>query len=300
MDYQNFCNPPKAYREIPFWSWNDRLEPEELRRQIALIDEGGWGGFFMHARLGLRTPYMGPQWMAAIRECIEAARRRGLGAWLYDEDKWPSGYAGGLSVAGEPRFRAQVLVCKVDNRPALIAERIAAFSAREINGNLVGIHPVDSSALIEEEDRLIQFYPQTMALGDPAWFNEYAYLSLLNPQAVQGFLRATHEAYARQFGSEFGGVVPGVFTDEPCAFFYISRAVSPAWSLPWEAGLPEFFSRRNGYDLIPHLPALFFDTGDFPKIRYDFWRTVTELFVNSYTRQVYEWCEAHHLRSTGL
>lgn len=25
------------YQSIPFWSWNDKLEPEELRRQIRAI-----------------------------------------------------------------------------------------------------------------------------------------------------------------------------------------------------------------------------------------------------------------------
>jgi hypothetical protein len=304
MDYRTFQNPPKEFREIPFWSWNDSLDPQELRRQIALMDEGGWGGFFMHARLGLRTPYMGPQWLDLMRTCIQAARERGMGAWLYDEDKWPSGYAGGLSVSAEPGFRAQYLTCKVDNRPARIAERIAAFSAREVDGRLVEFSPDAAPALLKEEDRLIQFYPQTMPLGDPAWFNEYAYLSLLNPEAVRAFLRSTHEAYARHFGGEFGAPgsgapVPGLFTDEPCSFFYISRSVSPAWSLPWEAGFPAFFSGRNGYDLIAHLPALFFDTGDYHKVRYDFWRTLTELFLESYTKQIYDWCAAHNLRYTG-
>ncbi len=299
MDYAQFLNPPKEYREIPFWSWNDSLDLPELRRQIALIDDAGWGGFFMHARLGLRTPYMGPQWMEIVGACIAAAHERGLGAWLYDEDKWPSGYAGGLSVAADPRFRIQYLTCKVDNRPALVAERIATFSAREEAGKLVDIQPTPSPAIQREEDRLIQFYPQTMPLGDPAWFNEYAYLSLLNPQAVRAFLDSTHEAYARCFGEEFGKSVPGLFTDEPCTFFYISRSVSPGWSLPWEAGFPAYFANSNGYDLIPRLPSLFFDSGDYRKVRYDYWRTITGLFLESYTRPIYDWCNAHHLRYTG-
>ena len=84
----------------------------------------------MHARVGLRTPYLGQDRLTCARACVEAARERGMGAWLYDEDKWPSGFAGGLSVAAQPDLRAQALVCKVDNRPALLAERIATFAAR--------------------------------------------------------------------------------------------------------------------------------------------------------------------------
>ncbi|MFL7793776.1 MAG: hypothetical protein AB8I69_16655, partial [Anaerolineae bacterium] len=84
MDPHQFQNPPKTYREAPFWSWNDDLDPEELVRQIGLMDEAGWGGFFMHSRVGLRTPYMGQHWMACICACAEEAGKRGMGAWLYD------------------------------------------------------------------------------------------------------------------------------------------------------------------------------------------------------------------------
>jgi hypothetical protein len=297
MDIQRFQDPPKEYREAPFWSWNDDLDPEELVRQIALMDEAGWGGFFMHSRVGLRTPYLGRHWMVCIGACVDAARERGLGAWLYDEDKWPSGFAGGLSVAADPGYRDQYLVCKVDDRPALLAERIATFAAREVEGRLTDVRPDDAPDLADDGDRVIQFYPQAMPLG-AAWFNDYAYLDLLNPDAVRAFLDSTHEAYARLFGDDFGVAVPGVFTDEPCFMFgsYVTKQRS---EIPWTDGFLAYFQERNGYDLLPHLPALFFDLGEFHGVRYDYWRTITERFVEAYTRPVYEWCDAHNLAYTG-
>jgi len=297
MDSRQFQDPPKEYREVPFWSWNDDLDPEELRRQIALMDEAGWGGFFMHSRVGLRTPYMGQRWMDCVRASVDEARERGLGAWLYDEDKWPSGFASGLSVAPNPTYRAAYLVCKVDSKPALVAERIATFAAREAEGQLTDIRPDDEPDLTGDADRVIQFYPQMMALGEP-WFNDYAYLSLLNPDAVRAFLEATHEAYAQLLADDFGSAVPGVFTDEPCILFR-GHGMTPALAIPWTDDFPGYFQARNGYDLLPHLPALFFDVGEFHDVRYDYWRTVTERFVESYTRQIYEWCDEHNLAYTG-
>ena len=196
------------------------------------MDEAGWGGFFMHSRVGLRTPYMGRHWMTCIRACVEAARERGMEAWLYDEDKWPSGFAGGLSVAGNPAYRDQYLVCKVDNRRALVAERIATFAAREIEGRLEDIRPDDTPALDDDADRVIQFYPHTVPLGTP-WFNDYAYLNVLNPDAVGAFIEATHEAYAQAVGKDFGGVVPGIFTDEPCILFR-GHIAGQQPAIPWE------------------------------------------------------------------
>jgi hypothetical protein len=290
---QLFQDPPKSYREAPFWSWNDDLDLEELVRQIGLMDDAGWGGFFMHSRVGLRTPYMGKQWMACIRACVDAARERGMDAWLYDEDKWPSGFAGGLSVAANPDYRGQCLVCHVTNRPALLAERVATFAAREIEGQLVDIHPDDTPALTDDADRVIQFYPQTMPLGN-AWFNGFAYLDVLNADAVQTFLKSTHEAYARVVGDEFGKAVPGIFTDEPQ--FRLPR---DQLALPWTNGFLDIFQASCGYDLLPHLPALFFDTGEFHGVRYDYWRTIVDLYVKSYSRQIFDWCELHGLAYTG-
>jgi hypothetical protein len=288
-----FQDPPKSYREAPFWSWNDDLAPDELVRQIGLMDDAGWGGFFMHARVGLRTPYMGRQWMACVRSCVDAARERGMDAWLYDEDKWPSGFAGGLSVAANPDYRAQYLVCHVTDRLALLAERIATFAAREVEGQLVDIRPDDAPPFTDDADRVIQFYPQTMPLGN-AWFQGFAYLDVLNADAVRAFLESTHEAYARVVGDAFGRAVPGIFTDEPQF-----RLPQDQLALPWTNGFLDVFQARCGYDLLPHLPVLFFDTGEFHAVRYDYWRTITDLYVKSYSRQIFDWCEVHGLAYTG-
>ena len=44
---EKFAAPGAAYRGKPFWSWNGRLEPEKLRRQIREFKAMGLGGFFM-------------------------------------------------------------------------------------------------------------------------------------------------------------------------------------------------------------------------------------------------------------
>ncbi len=303
MKRDEFRNPARAFREMPFWSWNDRLDGDELVRQIRLMDEGGWGGFFMHSRLGLQTPYMGPAWLDSVRASVAAARARGMQAWLYDEDKWPSGYAGGLSIAANPAYRAKCLVCKVDDRPTLLAERIATFGAREVAGALREFTPDPSPRLAAAEDRLVQFYPLTMALGN-ATFNDYTYVDLLNAEAVAAFLDSTHAVYARHLADELGKTVPGLFTDEPCFQFHRYTFGEFGYqaddlAVPWTQDLPEVFQASNGYDLLPHLPSLFFDTGDFRQVRYDFYRTVTHLFTARYTKQVYQWCERHGLKLTG-
>ncbi|MBW7884537.1 MAG: hypothetical protein H3C34_18240 [Caldilineaceae bacterium] len=298
LDHAIFQNPPNTYREAPLWSWNDRLDPVELERQIELIAQSGWGGFFMHPRLGLNTPYLGKHWMEDVRLCVDSARRHGLHAWLYDEDKWPSGFAGGLAVAQNPSYRTTVLLCKVDDRPAFVAERIATFAAREVDGQLTDIRPEYEPRFEQDGDRVIQFYPQTMPLGNH-WFNGYTYLSLLNPDAVRRFIEVTHEAYKQAVGDEFGRTVPGVFTDEPSTLFFALHERARQVVIPWTHDFPAYFKERNGYDLLPRLPEIFFNTGDYHATRYDYWRTVAERFVDAFTRQIYDWCNANNMLFTG-
>lgn len=92
----DFKHVPKEYRPIPFWSWNEKLEPEETKNQIRQMDEAGIGGFFMHARGGLQTEYMGEEWFENVTASVEEGHVRGMRPWAYDENGWPSGFGNGL------------------------------------------------------------------------------------------------------------------------------------------------------------------------------------------------------------
>ena len=84
------------YGSLPFWSWNDKLQEDELRRQIRRMHELGMNGFFMHARGGLETEYLSDEWYALTRACVDEAKKLGMEAWAYDENGWPSGFGNGI------------------------------------------------------------------------------------------------------------------------------------------------------------------------------------------------------------
>ncbi len=127
-----FASPSSAYRGKPFWAWNGKLEEEELRRQIRVMKRMGLGGFFMHSRVGLSTEYLGDDWFKAVGACIDEARQLGMEAWLYDEDRWPSGAAGGI-VTKNPKYRMRSLEIQEYAKPAEFKwtdNVLAAFTAR--------------------------------------------------------------------------------------------------------------------------------------------------------------------------
>lgn len=270
LDKKIFLKPTAEFRGAPLWSWNDELRNEELVRQIRLMRRAGIGGFYMHSRIGLLTKYMSDEWMDRVRTCIHEAKRLGMRAWLYDEDRWPSGYAGGRVPERSEDFRARHLVCLDRNEAA----------------------PEESKPIATSADHI---YYEVLSPREPG-FNGWSYVDLMNPRAVRAFLDESYEPYAKKFEKDFGGTVPGVFTDEPCNCWAPTR-----WPrlVPWTPALPHRFKKDWGYDLPEHLPALFFDEGAFHKVRYHFWRTALALFIEAFTEQVGKWCADHKLALTG-
>ena len=293
---EKFAAPGAAYRGKPFWSWNGRLEPEKLRRQIREFKAMGLGGFFMHSRVGLATPYLGREWFDCIRASIEEAKRCGLIPCLYDEDRWASGAAGGL-VTCDPACRAWILYLHAHSGPAHPVS-FGFWSARLDGAVARNLHRGDPA----RGETCFEIFAEEEPCSD--WFNKYTYLDVLNPGAVKRFIEVTYDRYRRELGKDFGGAVPAIFTDEPHYWRYANLVPLPypgAADAAWTLRLPELFRERFGYDLAEHLPELFYDCPEraASPARYHYWRLLTELFVDSFTKQVGAWCERNGIALTG-
>ncbi len=92
----NFNDIPPYSAPYPFWYWNGEMKKDVLTDQLAIMREKGIEEFIMHARYGLKTPYLSEEWFAAVSHTVEEAHRTGMRAWIYDELNWPSGSAGGI------------------------------------------------------------------------------------------------------------------------------------------------------------------------------------------------------------
>jgi len=302
---QEFKRPGSAYRGAPFWAWNGKLDPEELRKQIRLMHAMGLGGFFMHSRVGLDTAYLSDDWFNCVKACIDEAEKLDMQAWLYDEDRWPSGAAGGL-VTKHPEYRLRTLVCRELSsvRDLKIADNTLATFVAVFDGDLIkDYRQVSVKKLpgkLMKNEKLLCYHIE-MAKPD-SWYNGYTYLDTLNHEAVKEFIRVTHEAYRREIGHTFGKRVPGIFTDEP-NYGRINRFTSDkgAWGISWTGKLPDVFKKRYGYDLINHLPEISFDIKGLKvsRARYHYYDCISYLFADAFGRQIGEWCEKNHMQYTG-
>lgn len=289
-------NPGKEFRGAPFWSLNDRLDDSELSRQIGLMDDGWFGGFFLHAREGLVTPYMSEEWLDRIETCVREAERRGMYAWLYDEDKWPSGFAGGVVPASNREYRVKALVMAISGVIIRSPELLKVFECDFADGKPTNLRTVEASEEPKTGKNYMHFYVWSAPIGSK-WFDGFSYIDTLNSEAVGRFIESTYERYYQRFKRWIDKTIPGIFTDEPN---YLSGQESLNYpAVPWTNRFPEFFKSKIGYNITDHLPSLFFDVGEYQKIRHDFWRTLTELFIESYSKQIYEWCDKHGLKYTG-
>ncbi len=117
------------------------------------------------------------------------------------------------------------------------------------------------------------------------WFNGTTWVDLLNPETVKTFIEFSYKPYLERYKDEMGKSVPGIFTDEP--------QVSPrSWgtypAMSFSPVIPDQFKKMHGYDLIPNIPSLFDTVGNFRKIRYDYYQTISRCFEESFSKQIGE------------
>ncbi|MGE5558363.1 MAG: glycosyl hydrolase [Bacillota bacterium] len=298
-----FQSPPARYRGKPFWAWNGKLSPAELKTQIQNMHTMGLGGFFMHSRVGLDTPYLSDEWFECVNACIDEAARLGMEAWLYDEDRWPSGAAGGF-VTKNPAFRMRHLEIEIlEDIPAVLDRKgiLAVFTGFLEKQKLTRAEPVRDPGRIKLENgkRLVIFRSVISKTSD--WFNGCSYLDTMNHKAVRNFIARTHDAYRKRIGKHFGAAVPGIFTDEPNFDDGWENGDRPCAVFPWTDRLPRVFRKRYGYDIIEHLPEIFFDAEEagISEARFHYMDCVTHLFVDAFARQIGQWCGRNNLFFTG-
>lgn len=287
----DFAKPSAVMHGAPFWAWNAELKEDELREQIRTMHEMGFGGFFMHSRTGLDTAYLSDEWYQAIGICIDEAEKLGMLAYLYDEDRWPSGAAGGF-VTSNDRFKMRKLYCSKKEVPS-DALLLASFALRLENNKIISMRKLADNSPLKKNEAKFNFFRRYMDCT--SWYNHATYLDTMNAEAVKRFIEVTHQQYADRYGEKFSKSVPAMFTDEPC---YIHGDVNGC--LPWTDDLCEKFKERFNYDLLDHIPELFFAAElEVSKARHDYYDLIASFFAENFIGQIAEWGEKNQLPLCG-
>lgn len=307
---ESFKNPPAEYRVTPFWFWNSRLEIDEIERQVREMHSKGVGGFFIHGRFGLRTEYMGEAWMRCIERACDVAGELGMHVYLYDENPFPSGVAGGEAMKSEQHFNKFLDIVR---RNANAGETVSIALPE---GELVAAVAIDQGRPEAAVDITGKARNRTLKWTAPAegnWevlafvaavarFKGFIYGSepdYFEKGLVDTFFAFTHERYAARLKRYFGGVIKGIFTDEP-KIQCIHHMHEDANTTAWFGDLLQRFADDHGYDLRPHLACLAADAGPMTgKVRRDFWSTVTRCYIERFFARYRDWCEDNGIALTG-
>jgi hypothetical protein len=325
----------KSLRPVAFWFLNHRLVDEELVRQIGEMDDKGFGGFILHARDGLRTAYLSEDWAHAVEVCVKEAEARGMEVWLYDENHYPSGPAGGLlpcrhpdrtmrsmALVAERRFKAgeritlempsggfkmsvgwgqsppaaEVPLPK-NRKPLILLTSTATGETHDFSDALSGGRLSEPSPFTGEDCLLHAMVEISFAEVDTAvgHYQWPYYPDGYNEQLTDEFIAITHKWYHDRFGGYFGRTIKGIFSDNYSPNFGFLRR-----SVPWGLNFEERFKRETGEDIRRTLPGLF--DGAAPgarRSRMVYWRFMGRAYMRSYYERITAYCSTVGLLSTG-
>jgi len=309
--YREFRDPPREYTVRPFWFWNDKLDAREIQWQIEQMVSQGVYGAYVHNRGGLDTPYLSDDYFEAVRAGFEKARQLGFLLGFVDEYEWPSGEARDIWIQGLPsrvvaanaefRMRSLFYQEKDVEGPARVE-----FSPVEQFQSALAMKLVDTNTLDPESIRDVSEgnTPQGLRWEAPAgrWRVMVFYLAqsqgrdgglvdLMNAAAIRKFLDLTYEQYYKRFSEHFGRTIDSTYVDHEGDYGY---------RIAWTPQLFDTFRRLKGYDLRKSLPLLMYEAGKrTPKVRCDYLDVISELYYQSFFKQVADWCEAHGIKVSG-
>ena len=291
----HFKNPPIAYSTAPLWVWNDQVTEEKIDSQLSEFKKQGIHMVFIHPRPGLITEYLSREWFELSRFAINKARELNMKIWLYDENSYPSGFAGGHVPALMPESfnrgaglflkKLEIMTREDSGKYHIVLKKIGNRFANITYGIKNYYHqPGDYYAFSK------WYYP-----ANEAWFGGWSYVDLLAEGVTEKFIKLTMRDYEKTIGEEFGNLVPGIFTDEP----NINTRGGNQWVIRWTPALFEKFENKYGYQLQTYLPALYDEIGDFKNIRHDYYALLLDLFIERWAKPWYDYTESKHLDWTG-
>ncbi|MFV0399904.1 MAG: hypothetical protein ACK5LX_04695 [Oscillospiraceae bacterium] len=340
-----FRNPGNQTRPLQlvhgFGYEPDATVPEALafiKRELEHLREIGYGGVVVNAYQ--KQDYLvGEKYWEIFRGTIALCDKLDLRVWIYDEDGYPSGGAGTLTLEGHPEYEAKGIVCLTQavkagqevrfalphgHRKAIAVyaydgidlESLNPDSPRDLGGSL---ETDGSFRWTVDRDCLVCYIVEKPLFEGTHAANNYCalrrYINLLDKDAVERFMEVTHLQYKREVGEYFGGRIEAFFTDEPsliamyCPLLKVrsmpvvsepDSAVPLYPSAVWDDQLLPRFRERYGYDLEPLLPLLFGGRSDRAcQVRLDYYNLLSQLYDEAFFLPIRQFCAENGLASSG-
>nr|WP_294870471.1 glycosyl hydrolase [uncultured Pedobacter sp.] len=293
---RTFKTPGNEYGTTPFWVWNTKVSRELIDSMMLDYKKNDFGGVIVHPRPGLITEYLSNEWFSLFQYAKETGKKLGLKVWIYDENSYPTGFGGGLVPDQMPESYNQGQMLYMTEVSTIPENQGDIFIVLKMKGEQY----IDiSSTLATEKGKTGKYrifkkvnYEKSNR-GTVAGPIGSSYVDLMAKGVTQKFMDITFKGYEKVAGPEFGETVPGIFSDEPTIINEGKDCVR------WTPDLFARFKEKWGYDLRLNLPSLFEETGNWKKVRHNYYQTLLQLFIDRWSKPMYNYTEQHNLIWTG-
>lgn len=303
--------------QTPLWFWNDKLEKEELLRQLKLQSEVGVTCTNPHARTNNGEGYIGgyldEQWFLDMKTVLDYKKEHNEKMWLYDEIDWPAGTCN-QTITKEERFREQYITIEEVIIPAktIFRAQLKTFEGQGLYGVLpetdksnltynITLLEAESRNVLEVSDYFIydmfgpelEFFSEKDCVAYLTKIQVTAYeyggngqVNYLDRDATRAFLDSTYEKYDEHIGEEFGKTITTIFNDE----------TRMCHAIAWSREFAEVFHKRKGYDIRKEIYQLIVPGEEAGRVRCDYFDTLAYLYQNNYFGELSKWCKTHNIK----
>jgi hypothetical protein len=312
---------------------NHRLDLDEIARQMDLLAAAGYEVVEPHARQGLRTPYLSEAWFRAVDVILRKCRQHGMQMWLWDEDYFPSGQAGGRVVWEDPGSICRLLrfsrhrfegegPFEADFPEGALLRAVALPVVRGGYGEAIDVTAHCGTRRQRWTDAHVKhkaYSPGLDLAGGPHWRNsmqENRFALCWQPPEAGTYLvvaavvenrpgprpdllsaeavRRFIEHAHEPYCRRYGEEFGGLITGT------FTDEPHPGGNFPWTPGFAEAFRADHGYDLLEqfhHLAVVVDETS--PVVRQHYRLTQHRLQSAAYTGQILRWCREKDIQSSG-
>lgn len=316
-------NPSAIMRTAPLWVWNDTMTDCQIDHALDELKSHGFGGAIVHPRPGMVITYLSAEWFEQWGYALDAAKKRGMKLYIYDENSYPSGFGGGHVSAELPDCLGTSVSYQLVHKDQLKTKekaekwfddisQVRVFACEKIAGGkeigekirlLKDITQLPGNKWAETSDWfIIMGFVKGETTG---WMAGFANVDLLRREVTDTFIEKVYQPYYDHFGGEFGKAIPAIFMDEPAITGSGVYGTAGSEALPYSYWFSHEFYKRNGYHLEDYLPSLFTDAEaewfvhTDKEVRHDYYDTTRELWVRNFVLPLSRWCEEHGIALTG-
>lgn len=305
--WDDFHTPMRDYKSIPKWVWNtplNNITAQTIYEQLKHFrDHDGYSGVMIV--LWGHDKYLTEEYFEKYGLALDIAADLGMSIILWDENGFPTGYAGGAFEAKYPEYTAK----RFDMTEIEVAGP-SIFKKALPEGKLMGVvamntetkDRIDITSFVDSSGQLqysipkghwrIMFFNCVKEGPFQLMGGKYRFIDYLESEAVKRFVQLTHQQYFDRFSQYFGTTIRYAFYDEP-SFWRIQGRI-------WTEGYNQKFEERYGYSPVIYYPALWYDIGsETEAARNALLGFRAELYAMEFVKTLSDWCSEHRIQLTG-